>query len=59
MLKIYTKFSLLSGAMVYRDPKIKIHQQIIFNEPRKFDAADIKCFTVNLTQKHGGSVFDP
>ena len=26
--------------------KIKIGQYVVFNEPRKFDTANIKCFTV-------------
>ena len=27
--------------------KMKINQYVIFIEPRKFDTADIKCFTVH------------
>ena len=28
--------------------KIKTRQYVIFTDPRKFDTADIKCFTVTL-----------
>ena len=41
MLQINIKFSLLSGAMAYHDPKIKMRHYVIFIEPRKFDTADI------------------
>ena len=43
---IYTKFSLLSGAMVYHERQINPNQNVIFIKPRNFDTADIKCFTV-------------
>ena len=47
MVQIYIKFSLLAGAMDIMTAKINIRQYVIFIEPRKFDIADIKCFTVS------------
>ena len=53
MLQIYIKFSLLSVAMVNRDCQNfkKIRQYVIVTEPRKFDTADIKRFTVSTFQQ--------
>ena len=52
MLQIYIKFTLLSVAMVNRDRQnCKIRQYVIVIEPRKFDTADIKRFTVLAFQQ--------
>ena len=47
MLQIYIKFSLLAGRWHIVTAKIKMRQYVIFIEPRKFDTADIQCFTVS------------
>ena len=47
--QIYIKFCLFSEDMVIMTAKIILRQNVIFNYPRNFDIADIKCFTVSLT----------
>ena len=48
MLQIYIKFFYHLGSWYIMTAKIQIRQDIdiIFIVPRKFDAADVKCFTI-------------
>ena len=60
MLKFFIKFSLLSGAMIIINVKIRMCQNVIFSKLRKFDTADTEYHSLHCLLPNRGTncVFD-